>query len=145
MATERELQVARDWKKFYAAIKAKYLLDADQYRSLYLAQSGRCYICRVAKGMHPDDPKGHGGRRLGVDHNHLYEGQLRAVRGLLCTGSTSANTCNRLIGRYSHAQLNRAVRYLERPPAWDILGSGPMGQQLPPSETLLLPTALWAS
>src|SRR6185503_4647381 len=90
-------------------------------RALYLAQLGRCYICQKAKGIHPDDPKGKGGRRLGVDHNHLIGNNAHAVRGLLCTGSLSANTCNRLIARYSQDALARAHGYVLDPPAWKVL------------------------
>jgi hypothetical protein len=67
--------------------------------------------------MHPDDLKGGGGRRLGVDHNHLIGNRLEAVRALVCTGSLSANTCNRLIARYDLSALERAVVLLTEPPA----------------------------
>jgi hypothetical protein len=65
----------------------------------------------VAKGKHPDDPKGRGGRRLGWDHNHTTD----VVRGLLCTGGD--RTCNRIIGWLNTAALKRAVEYMEDPPA----------------------------
>jgi hypothetical protein len=108
--------VAIAWRAFYGDAFRKYRITPDEYRLLYVAQKGRCWICprpNGAKGIHPDDPKGRGGRRLGVDHNHL----TGEVRGLLCTGSLSANTCNRLIARYSRASLQRAADYLTDPPA----------------------------
>jgi len=111
-------EVVKAWRSFYGSIRLKYGMSARFYRALYLAQSGRCYICRKAKGVHPDDPKGRGGRRLGVDHNHMIgEGKIEAVRALVCTGSLSANTCNRLIARYDAAALERAVEVLSGAPA----------------------------
>jgi hypothetical protein len=55
-----------------------------------------------------------------VDHNHLIAGR-GAVRALLCTGSLSADTCNRLIGRYSYEELRRAMIVLSEPPAQILL------------------------
>jgi hypothetical protein len=110
-------RVVAEWRAFYGKARTEYGITPQDYRDLYRAQHGVCYICRVAKGKNPDDPHGRGGRRLGVDHNHALGNRREAVRGLLCTGSLSANTCNRLIARYSLAQLRRAVAYLEAPPA----------------------------
>lgn len=119
-------EVVTAWRSFYGSIRIKYGMSARFYRALYLAQSGRCYICRKAKGVHPDDPRGRGGKRLGVDHNHLIgEGKIEAVRALVCTGSLSANTCNRLIARYDAAALQRAVDILTaEPPAQLLLAAG---------------------
>ena len=113
--------VVAAWRAFYRKAWQAYGITPAQYRALYLAQLGRCYICQKAKGIHPDDPKGKGGRRLGVDHNHLIGNNAHAVRGLLCTGSLSANTCNRLIARYSQDALARAHGYVLDPPAWKVL------------------------
>lgn len=113
-------EVSSAWARFYRACWGSYRITPAEYRALYLAQLGRCYICRTAKGVHPDDPKGRGGRRLAVDHNHLISGR-GAVRGLLCSGSLSANTCNRLIGHYTVQQLRRAVEHLEQAPAQALL------------------------
>ena len=96
------------WRSFYARNLDLYGITPAQYRLLYIAQKGRCWICRKAKGVHPDDPKAGGSRRLGVDHNHL----TGAVRGLLCTGGDK--TCNRIIGWLDAAALRRAADYLER-------------------------------
>lgn len=112
--------ISSAWARFYRACWGLYRLSPVEYRALYLAQSGRCFICRKAKGVHPDDPKGRGGRRLGVDHNHLITGR-GAVRGLLCTGSLSANTCNRLIAHYDVRMLERAVEHLKEAPAQGLL------------------------
>lgn len=109
------------WRTFYAGIRKSYGLTPADYRLLYLAQHGRCWVCRKAKGIHPDDPKAAGTRRLGVDHNHALGPCREAVRGLLCTGSLSANTCNRMIARYDRQALLRAADYLVSPPAQLVL------------------------
>lgn len=110
-------KVVSGWRTFYAKAMDSYEITPSDYRALYLAQAGRCFICRVAKGMHPDDPKGRGGRRLAIDHNHLVGNRREAVRGLLCSGSLSADTCNRLIAKYGPDALGRAHHYLTGPPA----------------------------
>ena len=112
--------VAQDWREVYGAILSIYGIWPEEYRALYLAQLGRCYICRKARGKHPDDPRGTGGRRLGVDHNHaLGDGNPAAVRGLLCTGGDK--TCNRIIGWLNHAALLRAAELLAEAPAQAVL------------------------
>jgi hypothetical protein len=106
--------VAQRWRAFYADMArgdAGYTLTAWEYRMLYIAQKGRCWICQRAKGIHPDDPKGRGTRRLAVDHNHA----TGAVRGLLCSGGDK--TCNRIIGWLNAAALQRAANYVTKPPA----------------------------
>jgi len=123
-AEERELA---DWRAFFAACSTRYGTErrpfgAREYVALYAAQGGRCYICQRARGRNPSEPLAYAGRkqrprRLGVDHNHL----TGLVRGLLCTGSLSANTCNRLIAKYTVDQLMRAVSYMQYPPAIDVL------------------------
>lgn len=113
-----EPQVRHEWAAFYRRAMTTYGVTPQQYRDLYVAQHGCCFVCRTAKGKNPDDPKGRGGRRLGVDHNHV----TGRVRALLCSGSTSANTCNRLIGRYDLNALRRAVQVLEEEPAQTVLG-----------------------
>jgi hypothetical protein len=90
-------------KKFFADAYAKYGITEAEYRALYRAQGGRCYVCRKADGTT---------RRLGIDHNHL----TGEVRGLVCTGSRDPKTCNRLIAYYDRAQLVRAVEMLSDPP-----------------------------
>jgi recombination endonuclease VII len=102
------------WRAFYRKAlsgDAGYVVTPAEYRQLYIAQKGRCWICRLAKGIHPDDPKARGSRRLGIDHNHAT-GQ---VRGLLCTGGDK--TCNRIIGWLNAPALKRAAGYMESPPA----------------------------
>lgn len=93
----------QSWADFFRHVEATYGLSELEYRVLYRAQGGRCYVCRRATGK---------SRRLGVDHNHL----TGEVRGLVCTGSLSANTCNRLIAIYNRDQLLRAVAMLSDPP-----------------------------
>ena len=121
--TDATIAEIRDWRAFYREVSRKYGTPARpfgerEYVALYVAQHGRCAICRTARGRDPRYPLAYAGRktkpkRLGVDHNHL----TGLVRGLLCTGSLSANTCNRVIARYDLAALERAVEYLRRPPA----------------------------
>jgi len=84
-------------------VERTYGLKPVEYRALYAAQGGRCYVCRKASGK---------SRRLGVDHDHL----TGEVRGLVCTGSLSAMTCNRLIAIYSREALLRAAAMLSDPP-----------------------------
>jgi hypothetical protein len=98
--------VVKAWRAFYSAALDRYGVMPEAYRLLYIAQRGRCWICRTAKGIHPDDPKGGGTRRLGIDHDHV----TGAVRGLLCTGGDK--TCNRVIGWLDAPSLRRAADYL---------------------------------
>ena len=90
-------------KEFLAHVFRTYGVTPTEYRALYYAQGGRCYVCRKASGRT---------RRLGVDHNHL----TGEVRGLVCTGSLNAMTCNRLIAIYGHGMLMRAAAMLSEPP-----------------------------
>jgi len=103
----------RAWRAFYASAWNLYCVTPSDYRLMYVAQKGRCWICREAKGIHPDDPKARGARRLGIDHNHT----TGAVRGLLCTGGD--RTCNRIIGwlKDNPKAFQRAADYLVTPPA----------------------------
>ena len=84
-------------------VERAYGLSANEYRALVYAQGGRCYVCRKATGK---------ARRLGVDHDHI----TGEVRGLVCTGSINAMTCNRLIAIYGREQLLRAAAMLSDPP-----------------------------
>lgn len=84
-------------------VERTYGIKADEYRALLYAQGGRCYVCREATGK---------ARRLGVDHDRL----TGEVRGLVCTGSINAMTCNRLIAIYGREQLLRAAAMLSDPP-----------------------------
>ena len=118
---EMTKRVAEDWRGYYGQINTKYGLTPQDYRDLYVAQHGVCFICRTAKGKNPDDPSGKGGRRLGVDHNHALGDTKRAVRGLLCTGGPT--TCNRIIGWLTKYQLKRAVELLETAPAQTVFSA----------------------
>jgi hypothetical protein len=95
------------WRSFYGLAIDRYSITPAQYRFLYLVQKGRCWVCRRAKGIHPDDPKAGGSRRLGIDHDHV----TGVVRGLLCTGGDK--TCNRIIGWLDGPALRRAADYLQ--------------------------------
>lgn len=96
---EREAALAKRVRSFLAHVQRTYGLTPTEYRALYFAQGGRCYVCRVAKGK---------AKFLGVDHDHL----TGDVRGLVCTGSLNANTCNRLIAIYRPESLVRALEML---------------------------------
>lgn len=116
--------VASSWRTFYRHILTTHDVTPAQYRAVYLAQLGRCYVCRVAKGVHPDDPNGRGGRRLGVDHSHvLGYGRSQAVRALVCTGGPT--TCNRLIGwlKDNPETFDRAARLLREMPAQSVFNA----------------------
>lgn len=120
------VEVARDWRAFYMSIWKKYGITPEQYRALYLAQLGRCYICRKAKGKHPDDPQARGANRLSVDHNHALGNRAEAVRGLLC--GVGDFSCNRLLGAFEHdgnayAALQRAALYVAEAPAQSVFAA----------------------
>jgi len=117
--------VAREWRTFYRHAFTTYGVTPQMYRGLYLAQLGRCYICQKARGKHPDDPKGTGARRLGIDHNHVLGFRPQAVRGLLCSGGD--RTCNRIIGWLDQAALTRAVHFLEASPAQAVFAAIELG------------------
>lgn len=111
---------ARQWRNFYRAILTKYGITPAEYRALYLAQRGRCFICRAAKGIHPDDPKAAGGRRLAVDHNHALGGTREAVRALVCSGGDK--TCNRVLGWLRTPEaFQRGAEVLTEAPAQSVL------------------------
>lgn len=89
-----------------------YSLAPREYETLYVGQGGVCAICTRATGAT---------RKLSVDHDHkCCSGGVSCgycVRGLLC------RPCNDLLG---HARddwqfFARAIKYLNRPPALDIL------------------------
>lgn len=110
------IHVARAWREFFRKAQsgaAGYTATPEMYVILYKAQLGRCFICQVARGINPEDPKGKGAQRLGWDHNHT----TGAVRGLLCTKGEWS--CNRIVGRFrDNAEAwRRGARYLEMPPA----------------------------
>lgn len=109
--------------QYLATLQRKYGITPDEYRALYYAQGGACYVCRKATGRT---------RRLGVDHDHL----TGEVRGLVCTGSINAMTCNRLIAIYGRDQLLRAVAMLsDPPPARAVLQGMRAGETVLPSLT----------
>ncbi|AOZ61299.1 endonuclease VII [Mycobacterium phage DarthPhader] len=89
-----------------ARILATYGITPDEYWQIYEHQGGRCYICQRANGKV---------KRLSVDHDH----KTGIVRGLLCT------MCNKYTLGWARDAIEffeRAIAYLKRPPAVEVLG-----------------------
>ncbi|UJD20897.1 endonuclease VII [Mycobacterium phage Zimmer] len=89
-----------------ARILATYGITPDEYWEIYEFQGGRCYICQRANGKV---------KRLSVDHDH----KTGIVRGLLCT------MCNKYTLGWARDAIEffeRAIAYLKRPPAVEVLG-----------------------
>lgn len=81
-----------------------YGITNGEYEALYQAQNGRCAICRIATGKT---------KRLAVDHDH----DTGLIRGLCC------GRCNYgLLGMYGPEKLQRALDYLNDPPAVAVIG-----------------------
>jgi hypothetical protein len=84
-----------------------YNITAAEYWAIHEYQNGTCYICQRAKGV--------GRKRLSVDHCHT----TGVVRGLLC------QKCNRDILGHARDEpefFERAIKYLNNPPAIDVIG-----------------------
>lgn len=96
-------------KAHAGAVEKKYGITAAEYKALFIAQGGRCYICQ--RQAHS--------KRLAVDHNH----ETGEVRGLLCADSERG--CNHaILGNIKDlAMARRIVAYLESPPARSVLTS----------------------
>ena len=90
-------------------VKRTYGITADEYRALFLAQGGRCFICQ--RRTHT--------KRLAVDHDHV----TGEVRGLLCADGDRG--CNHaILGNIRDLDMaKRIVTYLENPPARKVLTS----------------------
>lgn len=82
-----------------------YGITSEQYKALYEAQGGTCYICQRATGKT---------RKLAVDHDHA----TGYVRGLLC------KPCNSILAhlRDDSYAAARIVSYLMYPPAFREIG-----------------------
>lgn len=105
-------------KKAAASQRAKdrrvervYGITPEEYAAILGIQGGRCAICLRKPGK----------KRLSVDHDHAREGEgvRQSVRGLLC------RNCNYVVLGYlgdSTEALQRAITYLEMPPAREVLG-----------------------
>jgi hypothetical protein len=88
-----------------AAVAKTYGLEDGEFEAIWDAQGRRCPIClQIPRAKRP-----------AVDHDH----DSGAVRGLLC------QRCNHELLGAAHDDveiLRRAVAYLERPPAYAVLG-----------------------
>lgn len=86
-------------------IGERYGLTSEQYKALYEAQGGACYICQRATGKR---------KKLAVDHDH----KTGYVRGLLCS------PCNNILAhlRDNPEAAGRIKEYLLYPPAFDSIG-----------------------
>lgn len=85
-------------------LKETYGITQEEYDLMLEAQGGRCYIC-----------KGQRNYNLQVDHCH----KTGRIRGLLC------KMCNKRLlpsVRDSVARLLAAAKYLEQPPAFEVIG-----------------------
>jgi RNA polymerase subunit RPABC4/transcription elongation factor Spt4 len=112
-ACKRCMRLAnRDWylrnmEREKARSRAKLLrrvydISPEQYEALFVAQAGRCAICRCHQ-TEQKTPRWGVKRRLDVDHSH----KTGRVRGLLCA------TCNRTLGRLeNNGWLTPALAYL---------------------------------
>lgn len=82
----------------------RYGLTPSQYDQILSAQNGCCAIC-----LSPPLEGAH----LHVDHDHGNS----LVRGLLC------NNCNLGLGKFrdDHRRLEKAIAYLQEPPALKVL------------------------
>lgn len=100
---QRAQRKSASWEK---RIEIVYGITAEEYWRIFDFQGGRCYICRRGNGSR---------KRLSVDHDH----KTGVVRGLLDTA------CNKyVLGllRDDVDALQRAIDYLEDPPAVQVIG-----------------------
>lgn len=81
-------------------VQRVYGLKPGQYGDIYIAQGGKCAICRWSKGL---------SKNLSVDHDH----KTGKVRGLLC------GPCNKFLGwvRDDPEAGRRIFEYLNHSPA----------------------------
>lgn len=96
-------------------LRAPDLVTKEQWLQLYVAQKGRCPICRKML----KHPLGTVGKRAAVDHDH----KTGKVRGLLC-----CYPCNYILGMYRDniEMLANSASYLVHPPAQEVLYKEPM-------------------
>lgn len=101
----RERKKATREAAWARSLMVRYGITSEQYKALYEAQGGVCYICQRATGKR---------KRLAVDHDH----KTGYVRGLLCS------PCNNILAHLRDDLLAayRVVEYLEKPPAWAEIG-----------------------
>lgn len=92
-------------------LEREYSLSPEEYKALFEAQGGRCYLCRRRSHSKP----------LAPDHDH----KTGEVRGLLCPDPDWG--CNvKILARFDAdpdpvAMAMRLVTYLTNPPARKIL------------------------
>lgn len=89
----------RNWR-----LKKNYNMTPDDFDGFWMAQRGKCYICRKLMKI-PESRRGQSLDVVAVDHDHKT-GQIRA---LLC------NACNKGLGLFQDniELLRAAIDYLE--------------------------------
>lgn len=90
-------------------IEKTYGIGTREYNAILAAQGGGCAICGAVSRT----------KRFPVDHDHQLVGRA-AVRGILC------KRCNHDLLGSAHDDielLRRAIKYLENPPAHDVLAT----------------------
>lgn len=94
-------------------LRRNYKIDEIEFNRLSAEQGGHCAICQKPETK----TRGHEGRRLSVDHNHV----TGDVRGLLC------GNCNEGIGYFGDdiEILRKAIAYLQRHEPSNVVPFGP--------------------
>lgn len=103
-------------------LRTHYGMSLEDFQKLYDHQIGKCALCGKDLGEYRPGLPGWGkGSRIEVDHVHGTKlAKRQTVRGLLCGGRWSG--CNRKLGKVDRLDwLKNAVRYIENPPAKEVL------------------------
>lgn len=109
---QRAAKKARSAASHARRLGATYNLTPEEYKALYEAQGGVCYVCQRATGR---------SKRLAVDHDHrCCSGSVscgRCVRALVC------GPCNSAVAHFRDdvATLQRAITLVVEHPAQQVL------------------------
>lgn len=111
MPKRTALQEARYQGQKNARLQSRYGITLLDYDKIKAHQGGKCALCGVATGK---------AKALSVDHDHALEDaglpMRETVRGLLC------GPCNRNLGWLEWVGVQKALKYIKRPPAHKVLG-----------------------